>query len=67
VIKNPPTNAGDEDSISKLRRSSREGNGNYSTVLDWEIPWIEEPGRPQSMGGCNRVGYNLTTNDNSCH
>ena len=22
----------------------------YSTVLDWEIPWIEEPGRSQSMG-----------------
>ena len=50
VVKNPPTNAGGEDSIPKSRRSSREGNGNYSTVLDWEIPWIEEPGRPQSMG-----------------
>ena len=50
MIKNPPTNAGDEDSISKSRRSSREGNGNYSTVLDWEIPWTEEPCRPQSMG-----------------
>ena len=22
----------------------------HSNVLAWEIPWTEEPGRPQSMG-----------------
>ena len=22
----------------------------YSSILDWEIPWTEEPGRLQSMG-----------------
>ena len=22
----------------------------YSSILAWEIPWIEEPGRLQSMG-----------------
>ena len=22
----------------------------HSTILAWEIPWTEEPGRPQSMG-----------------
>ena len=21
-----------------------------TAILDWRIPWIEEPGRPQSMG-----------------
>ena len=24
--------------------------GTHSTVLAWEIPWTEEPGRLQSMG-----------------
>jgi len=28
-----------------------------ATVLAWEIPWTEEPGRLQSMG-LQRVGYN---------
>ena len=27
-----------------------EGIATYSSVLAWEIPWIEEPGRLQSMG-----------------
>ena len=22
----------------------------HSSILPWEIPWTEEPGRPQSMG-----------------
>ena len=32
----------------------------YSSILAWEIPWIEEPGRLQYMG-LQRVGYNLVT------
>ena len=32
-----------------LGRSPGEGNGNPSNILDWEIPWTEEPGRLQSM------------------
>ena len=27
----------------------------HSSILAWEIPWTEEPGRPQSMGS-QRVG-----------
>ena len=26
------------------------GNGNYSSILAWRIPWTEEPGGLQSMG-----------------
>ena len=26
------------------------GEGNDSSILAWRIPWIEEPGRVQSMG-----------------
>ena len=28
----------------------REGNGYHSSVLDWIIPWTEEPGKLQSIG-----------------
>ena len=31
-----------------------------SSVLAWEIPWTEEPGRLQSTGS-RRVGHNLVT------
>ena len=28
----------------------------HSSILDWKIPWMEEPGRLQSMGS-QRVGH----------
>ena len=34
--------------------------GTHSSVLAWEIPWTEEPGRLQSMGS-QRVGHDLMT------
>ena len=37
AIKNPPAKAEDEDLIPGLGRSLREGNGNHSRVLAWEI------------------------------
>ena len=33
----------------------------HSSVLAWEIPWIEEPTGLQSMHGVARVGHNLVT------
>ena len=29
----------------------------HSSILAWKIPWVEEPGRLQSMGS-QRVGHN---------
>ena len=29
----------------------------YTSILAWKIPWMEEPGRLQSMG-LQRVGHN---------
>ena len=34
-----------------------EGNATHSGVLDWRIPWTEEPSGLQSMGS-QRVGHN---------
>ena len=45
-----PCNAGDQGLIPGSGKSSGEGNDNHSNMLDWRIPWIEEPGRWQSMG-----------------
>ena len=47
-------NAADPDSMPGLGRSPGEGNGNYSSISAWRIPWIEEPGGLQYMG-CQRV------------
>ena len=32
----------------------------HSSTLDWKIPWMEEPGRLQSMG-LQRVGHYRVT------
>jgi len=57
VVKNTPANAGDSGLIPVLGRSLGEVNGNTFQCACWEIPWIEEPGRLQSMGS-QRVGHN---------
>ena len=33
----------------------------HSSILAWEIPWMEEPGGLQSMG-LQRVGHDIATN-----
>ena len=33
-----------------------EDMANYPSILDWKIPWTEEPGGQQSMGW-QRVGH----------
>ena len=37
-----------------------EGNGTHYSTLAWKLPWMEEPGRLQSMG-LLRVGHNRAT------
>ena len=44
---------GQEDTLEK-------GMATHSSILAWEIPWTEEPGRLQSMG-LQRSGHNLVT------
>ena len=33
----------------------------HSSILAWEIPWTEKPGRLQSLGSPQRVGHDLGT------
>ena len=50
MVKNLPANAGDIGLIPGRGRSPGEGKATHSSILAWEIPWTEEPGRLQSMG-----------------
>ena len=45
---------GQEDPLGK-------GMATHSSILDWRIPWTEEPGGLQSMGP-QRVGHDWATN-----
>ena len=38
----------------------------HSSILAWEIPWIDEPGRLQFMGS-QRVGHDLVTKQQQQH
>ena len=51
MVKNPPSNAGDVGSIPGLGRLPLEREmATHSSILAWEIPWTEDPGRLQSTG-----------------
>ena len=51
-----PCNVEDPGWIPGLGRSPGEGNGPYSSILAWRIPWMEEPGKLQSTG-LQRFGH----------
>ena len=43
-------NAGDSGLIPDLEDPLEKGMATHSSILVWEIPWTEEPGRLQSTG-----------------
>ena len=47
--KEPACSAGDPGSIPGSGRSEKE-MVTHSSILAWKIPWMEDPGRLQSMG-----------------
>ena len=50
MVKNLPANAGDTGSIPDQEDPLEKEMATYSSILAWETPWTEEPGRLQSMG-----------------
>ena len=46
--------------LATLDQLVREGNGTPLQYFAWKIPWMEEPGRLQSMGSLE-VGHNWVT------
>ena len=49
-------NVGDPGLIPGLGTSLEEEMATHSSTFAWRIPWMEEPGGPQSMGS-QRVGH----------
>ena len=49
-------NVGGPGSNPGSRRSPEKAMANHSSILAWKIPWMEEPGRLQSME-LQRVGH----------
>ena len=59
VVKEPPAragDAGDRGPIPGWDVPLEEEMATHSSILAWEIPWTEEPGRLQSVGS-QRVGH----------
>ena len=52
-------NAGDVGSIPGSGRAPGEGNGNNYSILAWENPRTNEPGRLQAIGS-QRIKHNLS-------
>ena len=53
MVKNLPASAADvrdPSSIPGLGRSPGGGKAAHFSILDWKIPWTEEPGGLQSLG-----------------
>ena len=56
VVKNMPANEGALVQPLGWEDPLEEEMVTHSSILAWEIPWTEEPGRLQSMGS-QTVGY----------
>ena len=59
-VKNPPAMQDTQEMwVQSLGREDppEEEMATHSSILAWEIPWTEEPGRLQSVGS-QRVGHN---------
>ena len=50
IVKNLPVIQETQVQSLGLEDPLEKGMATHSTVLDWRIPWTEDPGRLQSMG-----------------
>ena len=57
TVKNPPAVWETWVQFLGQEYTLEKGMATHSSILDWRIPWTEEPGRLKSMG-LQSVGYN---------
>ena len=60
MVKSPPAKQETQAQSLDQEDPLEEEMATHSSMLAWEIPWIEEPGGLQSMGS-QRVGHNWVT------
>ena len=58
MVKNLPADAGDAGDMGSIPLEKEMAT--HSSILAWEIPGTENPGKLQSMG-LQRVGHDLVT------
>ena len=61
MVKNFPVNSGDTSLIPVFKRLLEKEMATHCSILAWNIPWTEDPGRLYCPWGCKRVGYSLAT------
>ena len=61
MVQNPPANSGDTGLIPGLEDPLEKAMATHSSIVAWEIPWTEEPGKLYSPLGPKRVGHGLVT------
>ena len=66
VVKNPPANAGDRVWSLNQKDPLKKEMAAHSSVLAWESPWTDEPGRLQSLGSQSRHNWECTHAPLSC-
>ena len=54
-VRNPPANSGDGVPTLGQEAPREEGMAIYPSILAWQMPWTEEPGRLQSVGSQSRA------------
>ena len=57
MVKSPPAKQETQAQSLDQEDPLEEEMATHSSILAWEIPWIEKPGGLQSMGS-QRVGHN---------
>ena len=57
VVKNLPAVQETQVQSTDWKDSLEKEMAIHSSILAWKIPWIKEPGRPQSIGS-QTVGHN---------
>ena len=65
VVKNPSANVGDMGLIPGLGRSPEKEMATHSSILAWEIPWKEEPGRLPSTSVTKESDVTSRLNNNN--
>ena len=50
MVKNLPASPGDSSLIPGWKDPLEKEMETYSSILDWKIPWMEEPRELQSLG-----------------
>ena len=64
MVQNPPASAGDLVRTLGQEEPLEKEMATHFSILAWETPYTEEPGRLQSME-LQRVGHNLAPNNNN--